>query len=120
MLNTIINVVMDNPGIFGGGTVLAVLVWLLERIPNDTIKEKISGLNESAGGYVGKLAYGVGAAVTGGLAKWRWSAKIWNSTVEAYIIDLINNVVVHGLREFFDEVVIHGVQRFIDGMKSDN
>lgn len=80
-----------------GGLLAVVVAWILKRIPNDVIKAKF-----------GALMYGLGVACTLGLAKWKWSAKIWNKTVEPFVIDAINNIIVNGIREF------------IRGMQSDN
>lgn len=80
-----------------GGLLAVVVAWLLKKIPNNIIKVKF-----------GALMYGFGIACTLGLAKWKWSAKIWNKTVEPFVIDAINNIIVNGIREF------------IRGMQSDN
>ena len=56
------------------------------------------------GGYMYKL----GICATLGMAKWKCTKKVWNSTVEPYIIDAIDNIFVWGLH------------RFIEGMRSDN
>ena len=45
--------------------------------------------------------------MTLGLAKWKFSAKIWNQTIEPYFVDLLNNTVKAAL------------DGFIDGLKSD-
>lgn len=77
---------------------LAVLVigWGLKKIPNEKIKS-----------FVGSVCYSVGVTVTLGLAKWKITKPVWNSTVEPYLIDLVDNVLVTGIK------------RFVDGMKSD-
>ena len=45
--------------------------------------------------------------MTLGLSKFKWTKSLWNSTVEPYFIDLIDNTVGAA------------VQGFIDGLKSD-
>lgn len=81
----------------GAGLATVVVAWLLKRMPNDYIKAKF-----------GAFMYGAGVACTLGLAKFRWTKGVWNSLVEPYVIDLIDNVVVTG------------VSRFVEGMRSDN
>ena len=40
--------------------------------------------------------------------KWKYTKKFWNKTVEPYFVDLLDNVIAHGLAEF------------IRGLRSDN
>ena len=80
-----------------GGIVGVGVAWLLKRIPNGKIKAK-----------TGLIGYTAGVTMTLGLAKWRWSAKIWNSVVEKYFVDLL------------DSCVSHTLQEFIRGLRSDN
>ena len=80
-------------GAGGGGAVL----WVLKKIPNEKICAVVEGCFEN----LGELA-------TLGLTKWSFTAKIWNSTIEPYIIDLIDNVVGGAIR---------GLTK---GLKSDN
>lgn len=77
-----------------GGLIVA---WVLKQIPNEKIKLA-----------VGKFFYGLGVACTGGLSKYKLTAKHWNKTIEPWFIDLIDNVIGHGLQEF------------IRGLRSDN
>ena len=87
---------MENLTLWLGGGSTAIALWVLKKIPN----EKIYGL-------VNGLCFKAGTIVTLGLAKWSWSKKIWNQTVEPYFIDLIENTVGAA------------VKGFIDGLKSD-
>ena len=80
-----------------GGIAVAGTAWALKKIPNSTIKAKF-------GGYMYKL----GICATLGMAKWKWTKKVWNKTVEPYIIDAIDNILITGLA------------KFIEGMRSDN
>ena len=80
-----------------GGIVAVVVAWILKKIPNNAIKARF-----------GQLMYGLGITCTLGLAKWKWTKKLWNKTIEPWIIDAINNIVVHGISEF------------VRGMRSDN
>jgi hypothetical protein len=80
-----------------GGLAAAGLAWAFKKIPNAQIKAKI-----------GLLTYGAGVACTLGLAKYKFTKKVWNKTVEPYLIDFMDNVFAHGLNEF------------IRGLRSDN
>ena len=87
---------MENLTLWLGGGSAAISLWVLKKIPN----EKIYGL-------VNGLCFKAGTIVTLGLAKWSWSKKIWNQTVEPYFIDLLQNTVGAA------------VDGFIKGLKSD-
>jgi len=78
-------------GYVGGITATAVVGWIFKKIPNATIKAKF-----------GAFCYGAGVACTLGLAKWKWTSKVWNKTIEPYFIDFLDNVFVHGLTKFKD------------------
>jgi len=80
-----------------GGGIAVVVAWILRRIPNDAIKAKF-----------GAVCYAMGVATTLGLAKWRITKKIWNVTVEPYVIDAIDNILVTG------------ISRYVEGLRSDN
>jgi len=98
MFSTILGFITAKPLIALGGSVAAVvLAWLFKVIPNDKIQTV-------AGGF----CYGLGVTVTLGLSKWTWTRPLWNKAVEPFVIDLIDNVLVHGIK------------RFIEGMRSDN
>jgi len=71
--------------------------FVLKKIPNSTIKAKF-----------GALMYGLGVTCTLGMAKMNLTKKLWNKTIEPWIIDAIDNILVTG------------ISKFIEGMKSDN
>ena len=73
------------------------VAYVLRKIPNDDIKKMVDG-----------AMYNAGVFVTLGLAKWKFSAKIWNKTIEPYIVDAIDNIIVTGIGSF------------IKGLRSDN
>ena len=73
------------------------VIYILKRVPNARIKIAIRA-----------FFYGLGVATTLGLAKWKFTKKIWNKYVEPYFVDLINNTIVEGARAY------------IEGMRSDN
>ena len=79
----------------GGGS-SAIALWLLKRIPNEDIYS-----------WVETCAYWLGSVITLGLGKWKLTKKLWNSTVEPYFIDLVDNTVGAA------------VEGFIKGLRSD-
>ena len=80
-----------------GGLVAVGLAWAFKIIPNEKIKAK-----------AGLVMYGAGVACTLGLAKYKFTKKVWNKTMEPYFIDFMDNVFAHGINEF------------IRGLRSDN
>ena len=80
-----------------GGAVAVVVAFALKKIPNATIKAKL-----------GVVMYSAGVACTLGLAKFKLTKKVWNKTIEPYIVDAIDNI------------VSHGIQEFVRGLRSDN
>ena len=64
-----------------GGIAGLGAAWALKRIPNGKIKAK-----------TGLIGYSAGVAMTLGLAKWKVTKKVWNSTIEPWLVDLIDNV----------------------------
>jgi len=80
-----------------GGVVAVGVAWVLKKIPNNRIKAQ-----------VGMVMYGAGITCTLGLSKMKWTKKFWNKTAEPYLIDLIDNIAGHGIKEF------------IRGLRSDN
>ena len=88
--------ITNNIALLAGGGSTAIALWVLKKVPN----EKLYGL-------VNSLCFKAGTIITLGLAKWKFSRKIWNQTVEPYFIDLLENTVGAA------------VKGFIDGLKSD-
>ena len=88
---------MENLTLWIGGGSTAIALWVLKKIPNDKIYSLVNG-----------VCFKAGTIVTLGLSKDKWSKKIWNSTVEPYFVDLIDNTVGAA------------VDGFIKGLKSDN
>jgi hypothetical protein len=81
-----------------GGSIAAFFIaWVLKKIPNEKIKMA-----------VGELMYDFGVVITLGLSKWKWTSGYWNKLVEPYFVDLIDNIVGEG------------VKQFIKGLRSDN
>ena len=79
-------------GVGGGG----VLLYILRAIPNDSICSVVETTFES-----------MGKCMTLGLGKWKFSKKVWNSQIEPWFIDIVDNV--------FGSMV----RGFIKGLRSD-
>ena len=86
----------SNLNLFAGGGASAIALWLLKRIPNDDLYS-----------WVETGAYWAGSFITLVLGKWKWTKKIWNKTVEPYLIDLVDNTAGAA------------VEGFIKGLRSD-
>ncbi len=79
----------------GGGS-SAIALWLLKKIPNEDIYD-----------WVETGSCWLGTAMTLGLGKWKLTKKLWNSTIEPYFIDLVDNTIGAA------------VKGFIKGLRSD-
>ena len=97
MLENILGAVTGNSGILVGGGASAIVLWVLKKIPNESICSVIETTFES-----------LGKVMTLGLGKWSVTKGVWNKTVEPYFIDLVDNV--------FGSLV----RGFIKGLRSDN
>ena len=80
-----------------GGIGAVAVAWVLKKIPNKQIKAQ-----------VGMIMYGLGVTCTLGMGKWKYTKRFWNKTVEPWIVDAIDNIAGHGIKEF------------IRGLRSDN
>ena len=97
MFETLLGAVTSNSGLIVGGGASAVVLWVLKKVPND----QICGVIETAFESMGKV-------MTLGLGKWSMTKKVWNSTIEPWFVDLVDNV--------FGSMV----RGFIKGLRSDN
>ena len=97
MFENILNVVSSNTGLIAGGGTAAVVLWVLKKVPNDSICSVVETTFES----LGKL-------MTLGMGKWSVTKKVWASTIEPWFIDLVDNV--------FGSMV----RGFIKGLRSDD
>ena len=86
----------NNLTLLAGGTSAGLALWLLKRIPNEDLYS-----------WVETGAYWAGSFMTLGLGKWKLTKKLWNSTVEPWFIDLVDNTVGAA------------VKGFIEGLRSD-
>ena len=73
-----------------GGVAGIGVAWILKRIPNRKIKAKM-----------GLLGYTAGVTMTLGLSKMKWTKRLWNKYIEPWFIDLLDNCILHFLKEFF-------------------
>lgn len=76
-----------------GGAVLVVVLFVLKRIPRETIRA-----------HWGMLMYGLGVVFTLGGSQWvtrfgNIGKRIWQA-VEDYLLDFIEDVFVFGIAEF--------------------
>ena len=70
----------NNLNLLLGGGSSAVALWVLKKIPNKDLYS-----------WVESTGYWAGTVCTLGLSKWKLTRKLWNSTIEPYFIDLIEN-----------------------------
>ena len=78
-----------------GGSILAfVLALIFKKIPNDIFSEKVEG-----------FFHGLGKWCTLTASK---KSKLWNTIIEPWLIDAIDNIIVSALKGF------------IRGLRSDN
>tara|TARA_Y100001963_G_scaffold82701_1_gene114647 strand:- start:1810 stop:2103 length:294 start_codon:yes stop_codon:yes gene_type:complete len=97
MLDSILGAVSGNSGLLVGGGASAVVLWVLKKVPNESICSVIETTFES-----------IGRVITLGLNKWSATKGVWQSTIEPWFIDLVDNV--------FGSIV----RGFIKGLRSDN
>jgi len=86
----------NNVGLLAGGGTAGIMLWVLKKVPNDKIYNSVE-----------KLFKGLGVAMTLGLGKFKLTKKYWNSTVEPWVIDLVENTV---------GAAVNG---FVKGLRSD-
>mgnify|MGYP003152309494 FL=1 len=97
MFENILSVVSGNTGLIAGGGTAAVVLWVLKKVPNESICAVIETTFES-----------LGKIMTLGMGKWSVTKKVWASTIEPWFIDLVDNV--------FGSMV----RGFIKGLRSDD
>ena len=97
MFDTLLGAVAGNSALIVGGGASAVVLWVLKKVPNESICSVIETTFES-----------LGKVMTLGLGKWNITKKVWNSTIEPWFVDLVDNV--------FGSMV----RGFIKGLRSDN
>ena len=85
-----------NVGLLAGGGTAGIILWVLKKVPNDKIYNSVE-----------KLFKGLGVAMTLGLGKFKLTKKYWNSTIEPWVIDLVENTI---------GAAVNG---FVKGLRSD-
>ena len=88
---------MSNAGVIGGVGGGGIVLFILKKIPNEHICSVIETTFSS-----------IGKCMTLGLGKWKFSKKIWNSQIEPWFIDIIDNI--------FGSMI----RGFIKGLRSDD
>ena len=81
MIDSVLGVLGNNSGLLMGGGTAAVVLWVLKKVPNESICSVVETTFES-----------LGKVMTLGLAKWKITKNVWNKTIEPWFIDLIDNV----------------------------
>ena len=97
MFENILGMVSNNTTMIVSGGTAAIVLWVLKKIPN----EQICGVIETSCESVGRV-------LTLNLSKWKATKSVWNSTIEPYFVDLIDNL--------FGSMV----RGLIKGLRSDN
>jgi hypothetical protein len=96
-LTTVVSLLSENSGLLAGGSVAALVLWVLKSVPNEQIQNLVS-----------TFFFGIGRTMTLGLSKWKFTKGTWNQVIEPWLIDLVDNVVGGA------------VKGFIDGLRVDN
>ena len=89
MFENILGVVTNNSGLIAGGGASAIALWVLKKVPNESICSVIETAFES-----------LGKIVTLGMGKWSLTKKVWASTIEPWFIDLVDNIFGSAVRGF--------------------
>ena len=79
----------NNIGLIAGGGSAGLVLWVLKKVPNEHLCSIVETTFES-----------LGSAMTLGLGKWKITKKVWNSTIEPWFIDLVDNIVGGAIRGF--------------------
>ena len=92
----LIDFLANNSGMIGGIGGGGIVLYILKKIPNESICSVVETTFES-----------LGKCITLGLGKWKFSKNIWNSQIEPWFIDIVDNI--------FGSIV----RGFIKGLRSD-
>ena len=77
----------NNLTLITGMSSAGLVLWVLKKVPNEHICSVIETTFET-----------MGKAMTLGLGKWKFTKKVWNSTMEPWFIDLVDNFVGGAVR----------------------
>ena len=89
MESTFMTFLSSNMGLITTGGSAGLVLWVLKKVPN----EHICSVVETAFETMGK-------AMTLGLGKWKFTKKMWNSHIEPWFIDLVDNFIGGAVRGF--------------------
>ena len=81
--------ITNNLTLITGMSSAGLVLWVLKKIPNEHICSVVETSFET-----------LGKAMTLGLGKWSITKKVWNSTIEPWFIDLIDNFAGGAVRGF--------------------
>ena len=79
----------NNLTLITGMSSAGLVLWVLKKVPNEHICSVVETSFET-----------LGKAMTLGLGKWSITKKVWNSTIEPWFIDLVDNFVGGAVRGF--------------------
>ena len=79
----------NNAGLLGGVGGGGIVLYILKKIPN----EHICGVVETTFKSLGRC-------MTLGLGKWKFSKGVWNSQIEPWFIDIVDNIFGSMIRGF--------------------
>ena len=72
--------ITNNLTLITGMSSAGLVLWVLKKVPNEHICSVVETTFET-----------MGKAMTLGLGKWKFTKKVWNSTIEPWFIDLVDN-----------------------------
>ena len=81
--------ITNNLTLITGMSSAGLVLWVLKKVPNEHICSVVETSFET-----------LGKAMTLGLGKWSITKKVWNSTIEPWFIDLIDNFAGGAVRGF--------------------
>jgi hypothetical protein len=79
----------NNLMLITGMSSAGLVLWVLKKVPNEHICSVVETTFET-----------MGKAITLGLGKWNFTKKVWNSTIEPWFIDLVDNFMGGAVRGF--------------------
>ena len=81
--------ITNNLTLITGMSSAGLVLWVLKKVPNEHICSVVETSFET-----------LVKAMTLGLGKWKLTKKVWNSTIEPWFIDLVDNFVGGAVRGF--------------------
>ena len=81
--------ITNNLTLITGMSSAGLVLWVLKKVPNEHICSVVETSFET-----------LGKAMTLGLGKWSITKKVWNSTIEPWFIDLVDNFMGGAVRGF--------------------